>query len=253
MSANCFWRNLRSMWLGVAVAALLPAALMAADRPAKKAGADAKDVELFKALEDGTIGVRVVMKDSKEGRLEIKNKTDKPLNVKLPEAFATVPVLAQIGGGVGAAGNTGGVQAGGGGMGGMGMGGMGGGMMYVAPERAVKAPFPAVCLEHGKADPRPSIPYEIKPIEQVSDKPEVAEVLRLLGKGQINQRAAQVATWHLNNNMSFPQLAAKRMKHANGSSEPYFNPLEIRAGMQVVAVATKLAEQRQKPASTSAN
>ena len=61
-------------------------------------------------------------------------------------------------------------------------------MINVPPEKIAQFKVPTVCLEHGKAEPRPAIPYEIKPIESVTDKPEVQELCRMLGTGQINQR-----------------------------------------------------------------
>ena len=68
----------------------------------------------------------------------------------------------------------------------------------------------------------------------------------MLGTGRIAQRAAQVAAWHLNNDLSWQELAAKRLNFANGTSRPYFTPQELQGGMQISTVATKLAEQRQK-------
>ena len=50
-----------------------------------------------------------------------------------------------------------------------------------------------VCLEHGKPDPKPKAKYEIRPVEQVSDKPAVAELLRLMSAPGVSQRAAQAA------------------------------------------------------------
>jgi hypothetical protein len=97
-------------------------------------------------------------------------------------------------------------------------------------------------LEHGKAEPRANIPYEIKRLENVADKPAVVELCRMLGNGQLNQRAAQAAAWFLNNNMSWQELTAKRIQHANGTSEPYFSQQEIQAGMQIAATAIKTAE-----------
>src|SRR5690348_15391418 len=49
-------------------------------------------VELFEAIEAGQIAVKLIPKDSTQGRVIIQNKTKKPLNVKLPEAFAATPV-----------------------------------------------------------------------------------------------------------------------------------------------------------------
>ena len=84
---------------------------MSKDEPA------VKTVELFAAMESGEIDVKLIPKNSKQATVLIENKGDQPLRIKLPDAFAGVPVLAQMGmGGMGGMG------------GGMGMGGMGGGM-----------------------------------------------------------------------------------------------------------------------------
>src|SRR5688500_10253445 len=58
-------------------------------------------VELFAGIEAGQIEVHVFPKDAAGGNITVKNKTDKPLTIKLPPAFAGVPVLAQLGGGLG--------------------------------------------------------------------------------------------------------------------------------------------------------
>ena len=276
---NSRLRSWRSPWLGLAVAVVLvPTLVAAADRPGKPPGPGQfnpqhETVEMFEAIEQGQIEVKLIPKDSTESRVLIENKTKQPLNVKLPEAFAGVPVLAQAGfggagnlGGVGNRGNRGfggggnqGFGGGFGGMGGMGMGGMG--MFNVPPEKVAQNPqamfnvppqkvgklkVMTVCLEHGKREPQPSMKYEIKPIDQFTEKKQVHELCRMLGSGLLNQRAAQVAAWHLNNEMSFQELAAKRLRFANGTSRSYFTPQELRAGMQLVAMATNLAKQREK-------
>ena len=197
--------------------------------------------DMFDGIADGDISVKLIPKDSRESRVLIENKTDKPLSVKLPDAFGAVPVLAQAAGGANGSSNNASQSMGGG------MGGGGGmGMFNVPPEKIAQFKVPTVCLEHGKPEPRPAIAYEIQPIESVTDKPEVQELCRMLGTGQINQRAAQVAAWNLNNGMSWQQLAAKQLQYANGASEPYFTPQEIRAGMQLAFMAGKLAEQRKQ-------
>ncbi|WP_437188109.1 hypothetical protein SH668x_001539 [Planctomicrobium sp. SH668] len=108
-----------------------------ADRPLSKTKLDpsAKQVEMFSAMEEGQIDVKLVARNALGGNLLITNNTDEPLTVQLPEAFAAVPVSAQfgmggMGGGMGGMGGGMGGMGMGGGMGGMGggMGGMGGGM-----------------------------------------------------------------------------------------------------------------------------
>ena len=109
-------------------------------------------VEMFSAIQRGDIAVKLIPKDSTQARVLIENKTDKPLNVKLPDAFAGVPVLAQSGrSGHGSSGssrsNSSGSQSTGGGMGGM---GGGSGMFNVAPEKVGQLKVTTICLEHGK-------------------------------------------------------------------------------------------------------
>lgn len=214
-------------------------------------------VEMFAAMQAGDIEVKLIPKDSTTGMVTIKNKTGKPLTIKLPEAFAGVPVLAQFGGG-GGFGQQGGQQGGGGnqGIGGGGLGGGGfgggqqggGGLFNVGPEKVGKLKFVAVCLEHGKKDPNPNVPYEIRPIESFTDKPEVVEVVKMLGRGEINQTAAQAAAWNLANGLSWQELAAKvGHKHLDGRTEPYFALNTIQAAQVIAHEAERRGAAAEKP------
>ena len=124
---------------------------------------------------------------------------------------------------------------------------MGGGMgmFNVPPEKVGKRKVTTVCLEHGKAEPRAKVPYEIRPIEEFTDRVQVHEICRMVGSG-MNQRVAQAAAWHLANDMSWQELAGKQLRFANGTRAPYFHPREIRAAMQAAAMAIQLAERRQQ-------
>ena len=251
-------RALQSKWhcvlavAGVLVAALLilPAQANCAD-PASSNTADpsGNSVEMFAGIQQGIISVKVILKDSTQCRILIENKTDKPLSVKLPAAFGATPVLAQAaaGGAAKAPQPVGG--GGGGGMGGMGGGGMG--MMNLLPEKVGQIKATTVCLEHGKGEPYAKIPYEIRPIETVTAKPEVQELCRALGDG-INQRVAQIVAWHFNNNMTWEQLAAKQYRFANGGGTPYFSSDEIKAAMALsVVISRRAIDRRQAAVSTT--
>ncbi len=128
---------------------------------------------------------------------------------------------------------------GGGGMGGMGGGGMGGmggggGFFNVAPDKPGKIKVSAVCLEHGKTDPNPRMRYEIRPIESFTDRPEIMELCKMVGRGEIPQNAAQAAAWHMANGLSWQELLHKdRVKHLNGSSEKYFTYAEIELASRI--------------------
>lgn len=239
-----------------------------------------QSVELFAAQEDGTLEVRFIPKNSSQATLILKNKTDKPLQVQLPAAFAGVPVLAQLvgggqggfggqqggfggqqggigvgGGNQGVGGGLGGGGLGGGGFGGGGLGGQGGfggggGVFNVAPEATGKIRVATVCLEHGKNDPNPRIPYTIKPIEEFTKDPHVTELCRMLGRGEIDQTSAQAAAWHIANGLSWQELAHKvKVKHLDGSVELYFSP-EILNRAATIAQVTMARVMEQSPAAT---
>lgn len=221
----------------------------AAERRARPATEQqpAETVELFAAMNAGQLGVKFVPHDSTEARVLFENKTKRPLRVQLPEAFAASPVLAQFGGGVAGGGQAAGVAAGGGaqsvggGFGGPGGVGAGGGFFNVPPEKVRKLTVPLVCLEHGKKEPRAAIPYQIKPLEEFSSDPVLRQLLTAIGKGDVNQRAAQAAAWHLTDALSWQQLAAKQIERLAGPNEPYFTAEELRAATGLVASARHAA------------
>jgi len=245
-------KRVQRFWRGSGILCLLAigssvAVLDAAERRERAARGNSRDletvqVELFDAMRQGTLEVKFIVKSSKQANLIVKNISDKPLSVELPAAFAGVPVLAQIGGGGGGFGGGGGGGGGGQGVGGGGGGrggGGGGGQFNVAPEKIAKIQLACVCLEHGKDEPRAAMQYEIKPIEELSDRPVVHELLKLFGQGQIDQRVAKAAAWHLANDMSWEELAAKRIRRAGGVTYPYFHPDELR---HAVGLANKAVQ-----------
>ncbi|HEY2895364.1 MAG TPA: hypothetical protein VGJ16_14160 [Pirellulales bacterium] len=268
------------------VASLGATASTAAAPAAKssRAKAQAKEVpatvDMFDGMKSGDLDVKLIAMDATQGNVIIKNKTKKPLSVKLPNAFAGVPVLAQRGGGgLGGGGGMGGMggmngmgggmnQGMGGGMGGMGMGGMGGmggggmggmgmggmgGMMNIPAEKTTKFKVPLVCLEHGKLDPRASVPYEIRPIESFTQNTAVQQLCSMLGEGQLNQRVAQVAAWNLANGMSFEQLAAKQLEELGSPPRSFFTPQEVQAAMGVANQAVARGEHVKREALAKGN
>jgi hypothetical protein len=254
--------------------------LLGADRAKPAARADAskqpEGLDLFAAIERGDVEVKLIPHDDKEANVIIQNKTKRPISVRLPAAFAGVPVLAQqpgfggggVGGGLGRNnGNNnnnnnqnqslGGGFGGGGGLGGFGGGGgLGGGgfggAFNIAPEKVGKLKVACVCLEHGKDEPNPRVAYEIKPIESYTKDPHVHLVLRLLASGQVNQRIAQAAAWHFANKMSWQELAAKKIDRLGRPDEPYFRPGELQAAVRLAALTQRqVAQQASTSSSTS--
>lgn len=237
----------RVEWLALAVVAAgsISVGAWAAERkPAMRPGAydpQHASVELFDGLASGQLGARLILQDSTEGRVLVENRSGAPLNVRMPEAFAGVQVLAQLGGaggGLGGGGGGGGAQAfGGGGLGGGGLGGGGGGgggnFFSVPAERVAEVPIVGVCLEHGKPEPRAQMTYEMRPIDSLVTKPEVVAAIRLLTEGKISQRMAQCVVWHWQNDMSWEELAGKTLRPAVGAPYPYYTRQELQAAMQL--------------------
>ena len=225
----------------------------ASKAPAAAAG---PAVDIFDAVDAGQVDAKFVALNDHEAKLIVTNNTDKPVTLKMPEAFAGVPVAAQFGGGGGGGnrgggGRTGGTSGGGGGqqsvgggggmMGGGGMGG-GGGMFSVPPEKTTKVDLPIVCLDHGLRDPSSSAPYKMVRAEEHLDRPAVIELLKAYGRGELKRDAVQAATWHLNNDLSWEELAAKKQGTKRSFSRPpYFSQEDIRAGMNYATEAQRLA------------
>lgn len=233
----------------------------------------AEKVDLFDGIKKKQLNVYAKPKDSTGGRVFFENKTDKPLTVKVPRAF--VGVQKQVGaggppggpgGGLGLGGpgqgqgqGQGGQQPVGGGFGGGGLGGGGlgggygggaqggGGFFSIPPKRVVAIKYNSVCLAHGKPDPHPRATYRIMPMEEYTKDETLQEMITLVATGKLNQMAAQAATWHITDKMSWRELALKKKKSLGGlSPRPYFHPLQLRGAYRIHALAQARARERAK-------
>jgi hypothetical protein len=268
----------------------LPQAARAADKRDRLKADDLPKVEFFAAMKSGEIEVQFIPKDAKSANVLIRNKTGRPLSVAMPDTFAGVPVLAQFGaggglggglgggaglgaggiGGGGGLGGGGGAQAlgggfggggggfggggfGGGGFGGGGFGGGGGGFFDVAPDKVKKISVTTLCLEHGKKDPTPHMEYEIRPLKSVTKDARVAELCRMLARGEVPQNAAQAATWNVANGISWQELANKDRFRSQftGQYEKFFSPLELELATRIAATAVARAQETPQPTEVS--
>ena len=233
----------------------------------------AERVEFFKGMEDGQLETRFVPKDASGGFLLVTNTTEEPVTVDLPDAFVAVQVLKQLGGGMmgggggmggggmgggqqggggnqNAGGGMGGGGMGGGGMGGGGMGGGqqgggGGGFFSIPPERTVRVPYVSACLNHGKPDPSARLEYKLVPVDKYTDDKVLAELIRMVGTGRVNQHSAQAAIWTRTNNMTWQELAAKNVRGIL-SVEYYFNAQNIQEGQLIMATAESTVREKSK-------
>jgi hypothetical protein len=245
--------------------------VLAEQRPTAEPSSDA--VDLFRAMDAGQVDVRFIPLDAADANVLITNKTDRAVHVQLPDAIAAVPVLGQFdqgfgqgpaggGGGnnatqgVGGAVNGGGNQGfgnqgngnqgfgnaevgNGGGGGGRQRQGFGGGFMRIPPQSTRKLTATTVCLEHGKAEPNPRIKYQMIPIAEYTADQRVALLCRRLGKGDIEQNAAQAAAWHLANDLSWTKLSRlNRVESKYLGNIRFFTQQELKAAQAAVSSVT---------------
>ena len=79
----------------LSIAAVSGLTLFACQSPAL--AADGKAVEvinagLFEAMDAGQVDVKIIPRDAKQANVLIRNLTDKPIELRLPRAFASVPI-----------------------------------------------------------------------------------------------------------------------------------------------------------------
>ena len=153
-------------------------------------------------------------------------------------------------GGGGNKGNGGGAGNGGGDRGQNGGGGNrggGGGVFNIPAGKSGKISVKTVCLEEGKADPKHYIDYVVQPLEKLTTRPEIFEMVRMLANDEVAQPVAQAAAWNVENGISWNELLVKnRVEHMDGSYERYFHPNQLKFAVQVVTEAGHRAEQRAK-------
>jgi len=119
---------------------------------------------------------------------------------------------------------------------------MGGGMFNVAPDKVQKIKIATVCLDHGKTDPNPRVPYTPVPIASYAKDPAIAQLVVLMCAGQIDQHSAQAAAWHIQNGLSWEELTNKiGIKHINGATEPYFTSDQLQRAFAAARLSKDLA------------
>ncbi|HWB01290.1 MAG TPA: hypothetical protein VG713_22525 [Pirellulales bacterium] len=244
--------------LAVHASAMLGHAQVAKRVPPPTATSSNKVVDLFAASESGQIELRIIPRDEKQARIFMTNKTDEILTVRLPATYAAVPIVSQVFGQLPNNNNAQNqpmaqsAQV------------FGGPMMMQQPNNAPKGPLGlfnippeqtrdvrvmAICLEHGKANPRAAMPYRVVPLDSVARHPAIEPLLREYGEGKCSRLAVQAAAWHLSDGLDWDELAKKPgAMIAATVYEPYFSKGQIKQAKALVAAAEEQVVARAKPA-----
>jgi hypothetical protein len=221
----------------------------------------AETVDLFAAIDHGQVEATFIAHDARQARLQLLNKTDKPLHIVLPEAFAAVPVLAQIDPNARqnrqAANKV--PQTLGTGVQGQNIPGLPNiqmpninrnqamrGLMNIEPEKVGQIKLRTVCLEYGKPSPTAHVPYQIKPLAEVTTKPGVFELCARLGDRDISQGSIQAAAWHLANDMSWERLGKFSSAGIVMNHNELFSSRELQEAKRLADDAVSQAEKHRK-------
>lgn len=247
----------------LSLAVILPAAIR---QPIRKPTLDPAlpVVELFAAIDAGTIEATVVAKNSHESNLFVTNKGPKGVSVQIPETVGAVHVLKQIvpGGNVGQPFGQGNANAGngqgqpvGGGPAGAQKNGLnavnnlpGGTIFSIPSEKSIQVPLKTLCLAYGQPDPQPRMTYKLVPIAEVAPDAGVRNVIGQFVAGDLSEKSAQAATWHLANGISWKALSAERVGRVGGvAGQPMFSSKELKAAQAEVDKFHDQAANGKKP------
>ena len=232
-----------------------------AEPPAKEAAAkQAAAAELFAAIDDGTVEARVIVRDQYHARVILRNKTDAPVALRLPDVFAARPILAQQGfpfpatnqnqnqrqtqpqSVSGPMGSQGGNQ-------GFNMGGQqnqnffgnNNNVFNIPPESVRSVSIACFCVELGKPNPRSIHPYELVKFDEVGGDATLAAVFERYARGDLDREAVQAAVWHVVNDKSWDELGKLSRKIALNAEAPIFSERQLRLARDLTAHAAREA------------
>lgn len=183
-------------------------------------------VEMFAAMDRGDLAVRLMPEKDQQARLELENRTDRPLTVQVPATFGGRSILAGVG--IGAVPP----QP-------VGAGWRGGpGFFCIPPEKVGCLRAGTACLDESKPEPSQGMVYEVCRLEELANQPAVQRLCGMLGGRQTDLRAVQAAVWHLNCDLSWQRLAA-RLRTLGGThgTQRFFTPKQIEEGKRLAEVA----------------
>jgi len=202
-----------------------------------------QSVDLFSAITNKQVDVKFIARDDKHSMVRIKNSTEQPITVRLPEAFVGTPVPYDRG-------QSGYTQTVGGSFYDETPGAMSreddAATLRVEPGREAELPVRTVCLDPGLPPPRPDLSYQIRPVASHTGNPALYELCRMLGQPGTNQNASQAAAWYLDDGLSWAALGAMHTPSPQGRLIPVFTASDIRLAKKLAAKAISVAEQRQR-------
>ena len=97
----------------------------------------------------------------------------------------------------------------------------------LAAREMIQIQVPCFCLEYGKPDPNRRIPYQVVELQDLNDQPAVQELLKRFGQGDLDQRIAQLAAWHVANGVPWQMLAQVKFPRTQRAWRERSDPARI--------------------------
>lgn len=266
--------NAKAVFLSVvlSLAWAIPGFCQKGGKPAEPALGEPIEVELLSAVRSGQIQLAVVPQSYSLMTLRVRNYTSGTLRVLLPETLAAIPTarwqtqqaLQQNGMPPSLAQNSYPNQGGSQGLGASLTGPWANGQPASgqgpadAPDGGVTAPrswtlaaremiqiqVPCFCLEYGKPDPNRRIPYQVVELQDLNDQPAVEELLKRFGQGDLDQRIAQLAAWHVANGVPWQMLAQVKFPRTQGRGASGVTQRELLLAKQLSESLPSYGQQR---------
>jgi len=206
-------------------------------------------VELFDGIESGQLQVTYRPRSERSAHVQIRNVSDQPLNVRLPDTFGARPILAQFFPSTSSSSSQQQPQSVGGPFSNRtSFQGNGGGnnqngnffnQFNIAPERHVSFDVQTVCLDHGSPTPTTGMRYELVPLDTVLiDAEPIRQTLIEMRDGKLTQREAQAAAWHLSErsgNLTWDKLGKIKGQQTTTGWHPFFSPRDLTRAKEAVA------------------
>ena len=187
---------------------------------------------MFAAMGRGELAVRLLPEKEQQARLELENRTGRPLTVQVPQAFGGRFILAAVGAAAGPPQSLGVAPS----------WPAGSGIFCIPPEKVGYVRARTACLDESRPEPSPGMVYEVCGLEELTQQPAVQRLCGMLGDRHTDPQAVQAAVWYLNCDLSWRQLAA-RLRSLGGphGTQRFFTSKQIEAGKRLVGCAERTA------------
>lgn len=117
------------------------------------------------------------------------------------------------------------------------------GFAAIPAKKTIQLQMRTVCLNYGRPEPNPGLPYLLTSVEQFSSDPVLASLLENYSP-RADQKVVQAAAWHLANGLSWEQLAQLPDRRLRGTGARLFSARQVQSAESLLTSLEQRAAQR---------